>query len=97
MKNPRHEKALKELLNNARAYNAGQIDLIEYIDEIEKILYNQVGTGSLKHFNDGNSSGQYLHILKYVTEAAAGNRAALERLLIDLEIIEVNFTIKQVN
>lgn len=71
-------------------------NLNEFLQTLGVILFNDVSASVINNFNDGVKSAAYLNIIQYLLKAAAGNNKAYERLLIDLEIQEVNLTIKKI-
>lgn len=71
------------------------LDLVNFIDEFEKICFNEISSYGIDNFADGWSKACVSNLMKYFIKASNGDEKAASRLKIDLGIEDVNFTIKK--
>lgn len=81
-------KLCKELEN-------GNINFVEFIDQYEIIAFNDFKGKSFDYFNDGWSKGGVLRLMKLFLKASAGDKKAQSRLIVDLELEDVEMEIKE--
>ena len=84
---------MKELYGE---FESGRISLPEFIDEFEKICFNDIGANSIEHFSDGWSKASVSTLLKVFLKAMGGDEKAMRRLRIDLDLENVNMEIKRI-
>lgn len=72
-----------------------EISFIEFINEFEIIAFNNFKGKSFEYFNDGWSKGGVLRLMKLFLQANAGDKKANERLIVDLELEDVNLGVKE--
>ncbi len=63
-----------------------EIDFVSFIDEFEKICFNDVSSDGVNNFADGYSKACVSTLMKYVLRAYDGDANAKRRLEIDLYI-----------
>lgn len=63
-----------------------QIDFVSFIDEFERICFNDVGSYAMKNFADGYEKACVSTLMKYVLRAYDNDKKALRRLEVDLYI-----------
>lgn len=85
-----NEKALKDLINLTKDFKSGAINAPEYFEESRIIIYNEIALYYYKN---------ELDLIQDILQVVFNNRKDIlkNRILIDLKIKEVNFTIKKVN
>lgn len=77
---------LERMLNLCDKLQRKELDLITFIDEFEKICFNEVSANGVGHFADGWRPACVSTLMKYVLRAYDGDAKAMRRLEIDLEI-----------
>lgn len=73
-----------------------EIDFVKFLREGDLILFNRMSKNGVQAFSDGWRAGCTSNIYQYVIKAYNGDKKALRRLLIDLEIEYECLIIKQV-
>lgn len=71
-----------------------KISFIDFINEFEKIAFNNFSSNSVDNFNDGWSKGGVLRLMKLFLQANSGDEKANDRLIIDLGLEDYNLEIK---
>ena len=94
--NARNYYGYNRLIGNVISYLEGNKTLVECLDDHAIICYNYLASHSVDYFRDGVSKNTYLNIFKYVLNAVEGDVKALERLQVDLELVDYNITIQKV-
>lgn len=77
---------LERMLNLCDKLQRKELDLITFIDEFEKICFNDLSSDGVKRFADGYREASVSTLMKYVLRAYDGDKKALRRLEVDLEI-----------
>lgn len=90
-----NEKGLNALMDNVREYQAGDKTLLECLECHQKICYRDMDS-HVEYFSDGWTKDTTLNLFKYVVRAVDGDSKALDRLRVDLGIVDCNLTIVQV-
>ena len=90
-----NEKALEKLFEQCKLLDDNEIDLIQFIDNCEKILYNDTSSSAVQNFSDGWREGTATNIIKIVLKAHNGDEDALDRLKVDFSIKETNIVIEE--
>ena len=75
---------------------SGRIKLSEFIDDFERICFNDIQGSSIDHFSDGWSKASVSTLMKVFIRAMEGDEKAQSRLRVDLGIEYENLTIKEV-
>ncbi|MBQ7851381.1 MAG: hypothetical protein IJ342_00655 [Muribaculaceae bacterium] len=78
--------ALERMLNLCDKLQRKELDFITFIDEFEKICFNDVSANGVKHFADGYTQASVSTLMRYVLRAYDGDKKAMRRLEVDLEI-----------
>lgn len=78
--------ALERMFNLCDRLAKKQIDYVSFIDEFEKICFNDVGSNAMDNFADGYSKACVSTLMKTVLKAYDGDAEAKRRLEIDLFI-----------
>jgi len=78
--------ALERMLNLCDKLQKKQIDFVSFVDEFERICFNEVSSNAVRHFADGYREACVSTLMKYVLRAYDGDKKALRRLEVDLEI-----------
>lgn len=81
-----NKTALERMLNLCDKLQRKELDLITFIDEFEKICFNEVSSNGVRHFADGYREASVSTIMKTVLKAYDGDLKAKRRLEVDLEI-----------
>lgn len=81
-----NKRALESMFNLCDKLAKKQIDFVGFVDEFERICFNDVSANSVKHFADGWQPACVSTLMKYVLRAYDGDKKALRRLEVDLEI-----------
>lgn len=90
-----NKEGLEKLLKQCKELDEGEIDFITFIDNCEKILFNDVSSNTLEYFSDGWKSGIASNIMKIALKAYYGNEDAMKRLRADFGIDNFNIEIKE--
>ena len=77
---------LERMLNLCDKLQRKELDFITFIDEFEKICFNDVSANGVKHFADGYTQASVSTLMRYVLRAYDGDAKAMRRLEVDLEI-----------
>lgn len=77
---------LERMLNLCDKLQRKELDFITFIDEFEKICFNEISSNGVRHFADGYREASVSTLMKYILRAYDGDKKALRRLEIDLEI-----------
>ena len=91
-----NKKGLEMLLKAGQDLKQGKLTVEEFLHQIDVICFNYIGSRAVGHFSDGYERGTTSNIAQYVLKAVNGNKKALRRLEVDLEVVDVILTIKQV-
>lgn len=85
-----NKEALKELLKLTHDFKNGAINAPEYFKESRIIIYNEIALYYYKN---------ELDLIQDILQVVFNNRQDIlkNRILIDLKIKEVNFTIEKIN
>lgn len=81
-----NKRALERMFNLCDKLAKKQIDFVSFIDEFERICFNDVSADGVGHFADGYKQASVSTLMKYVLRAYAGDVNAKRRLEVDLEI-----------
>lgn len=81
-----NEWALERMFKLCDKLAKKQIDFVSFIDEFEKICFNDVGSDAVSNFADGYSKACVSTLMKTVLKAYDGDAEAKRRLEIDLYI-----------
>lgn len=74
-------------------FSEGEITLPNFIDEFERICFNDISSRSMDYFSDGWKKACVSTLMKYFIRAMEGDAKAQSRIEVDLELVDVNFTI----
>ena len=77
---------LERMLNLCDKLQKKQIDFVSFIDEFERVCFNDVSADGVGHFADGYKQASVSTLMKYVLRAYDGDKKAMRRLEIDLDI-----------
>lgn len=88
-------KGLEKMEGLYARFESGDISLSEFIDEFERICFNDIQANSIEHFSDGWSKASVSTLMKIFIRAMEGDEKAKRRLKADLEIESVSLTIKK--
>ena len=78
--------ALERMFNLCDRLAKKQIDFVSFIDEFEKICFNDIGSNAMDNFADGYKKACVSTLMKTVLKAYDGDAEAKRRLEIDLYI-----------
>ena len=78
--------ALERMFNLCDRLAKKQIDFVSFIDEFEKICFNDIGSNAIDNFADGYKKACVSTLMKTVLKAYDGDAEAKRRLEIDLYI-----------
>ena len=81
-----NKRALEKMLNLCDKLQKKQIDFVGFIDEFERICFNDVYYNGVQHFADGYREASVSTLMKYVLRAYDGDAKAMRRLEVDLSI-----------
>lgn len=77
-------------------FQSGERTLPEFIDDFERICFNDIQADSIEHFADGWSKASISTLMKIFIRAMEGDKKAESRLRVDLGIEYQSLTIKKV-
>ena len=77
---------LERMMNLCDKLQKKQIDFVSFIDEFEKICFNDLSSNAVSNFSDGYSKACVSTLMKHVLRAYDGDAKAKRRLEIDLYI-----------
>ena len=78
--------ALERMFSLCEKLEKKQIDFVSFIDEFERICFNDVAYNGVQHFADGYREASVSTLMKYVLRAYDNDAKALRRLEVDLDI-----------
>lgn len=78
----RTRRAYRRLVDLRNQYLYNQITDLEFIQAVEKVIFNQIPTDDLAYLNDGMKNGCYVTIIKELLSSTKGG--SLYRLKTDL-------------
>ena len=81
-----NELALERMFNLCDKLAKKQIDFVSFIDEFERICFNDVSSNAMENFSDGYSKACVSTLMKTVLKAYDNDAKAKRRLEIDLYI-----------
>ena len=81
-----NELALERMFNLCDKLAKKQIDYVGFIDEFERICFNDISSKTIQNFSDGYSKACVSTLMKTVLKAYDGDVEAKRRLEIDLYI-----------
>lgn len=79
----RTRKAYRQLIDLRNQFIFNQIDLITFIESVERVIFNKIPIKDLVYLNDGLKNGAYLTILKLLVKSESDWKAAA-RFKVDL-------------
>lgn len=91
-----NEMALEDMLGNMKMFFDGKKGLLDCMAAHTNICYNRVSSSAMDNFSDGYSKDTTMNLFRIVYRAAQGYEDAMSRLRIDLEIDDVNMTVRRV-
>lgn len=91
-----NKEGYEKAMNLCAKLENKEVDFVEFITEFEIIAFNDLSAISIDHFADGWTKASVSTLMKYFIKAYNGDEKAKRRLIIDLELEEVNFTIEKV-
>lgn len=89
-------KGLEKMEKLYDEFKSGEKTLPEFIDDFEKICFNDIQADSIEHFADGWSKASISTLMKIFIRAMEGDKKAESRLRVDLGIEYQSLTIKKV-
>ena len=90
-----NEEGLEKIFKQCKDLEDGEIDFATFIDNCEKILFNNVSSSTLEYFTDGWKAGVASNIIKTALKAYNGDENAMKRLRADFGIDNFNIEIKE--
>lgn len=81
-----NELGLERMFNLCDKLAKKQIDYVGFIDEFERICFNDISSNAMTNFSDGYSKACVSTLMKTVLKAYDGDVEAKRRLEIDLYI-----------
>ena len=81
-----NELGLTRMMNLCEKLQRKEIDFVSFIDEFERICFNDIGSNAIDNFSDGYSKACVSTLMKTVLKAYDGDAKAKRRLEIDLYI-----------
>lgn len=87
-----NELGLERMFNLCDKLAKKQIDFVSFIDEFERICFNDLSANAVSNFSDGYSKACVSTLMKYVLRAYDGDAKAKRRLEIDLYIEEYDLS-----
>lgn len=87
-----NKRALESMLNLCEKLAKKQIDFVGFIEAFERICFNDVSADGVRHFADGYTQASVSTLMRYVLRAFDGDDKAMRRLIVDLELEDVDLS-----
>ena len=77
---------LERMMNLCEKLQRKEIDFVSFIDEFERICFNDISSNAIDNFSDGYSKACVSTLMKTVLKAYDNDAKAMRRLEVDLYI-----------
>ena len=81
-----NQRGLERMFNLCDKLQKKQIDLVSFIEEFERICFNDISADGVRYFADGYREASVSTLMRYVLRAYDGDAKAKRRLEVDLNI-----------